>query len=161
MADMDINFGILVETKITAGIYTHFLSGYSVFASNAVSVQQGGIALFWKPNKPYEIEEWQTHRPNVIIFVVVLGGERYCAVGCYIPPTDLTMLTHIKAAWNECSKGRILIFLGDLNIKLASPWNKQDELIAEHVCNVMGSWTCPATSNSAAEQGHGAGGHGG
>jgi hypothetical protein len=35
-----------VETKITAGIYTCFSSGYNVFASNAVSVQQGGIALF-------------------------------------------------------------------------------------------------------------------
>jgi hypothetical protein len=49
MAEMGIDFGILVETEITEGINTQFLSGYNVFASNAVSVQQGGIALFWKP----------------------------------------------------------------------------------------------------------------
>jgi hypothetical protein len=46
MAAMDIDFGMLVETKITGGIYTRFLSGYNVFASNAVSVRQGGVALF-------------------------------------------------------------------------------------------------------------------
>jgi hypothetical protein len=51
MAEMGVDFGILVETKITEGTYTQFLSGYNVFASNAVSIQQGGIALFWKPNK--------------------------------------------------------------------------------------------------------------
>jgi hypothetical protein len=46
MAAIDINFGILVEMKITGGIYTCFLSGYNVFASNAVSVRQGGATLF-------------------------------------------------------------------------------------------------------------------
>jgi hypothetical protein len=43
MAEMDIGFGILVETKITAGIYTCFLSRYNMFMSNAVSIQQGGL----------------------------------------------------------------------------------------------------------------------
>ncbi len=135
---MYIDFEILVETEITAGIHTHFLSGYNVFVSNAVSLRQGGIALFWKPNKLYEIKEWWTRGPNVITFMVVLGGECYYAVRCYIPPTNLTMLTHIEAAWNGYPKGHIPILLGDLNIKLTSPRNKQDELIAEHVGNVMG-----------------------
>ncbi len=88
MAAMDVDFGILMETKITGGIYTRFSSGYNVFASNAVSVQQGGIALFWKPNKLYEIEEWRVRGPNVITFVVVMGVERYYAVGCYILPRE-------------------------------------------------------------------------
>ncbi len=38
MAEIDIDCGILVETKITTGIYTRFLSSYNVFMSNAVSV---------------------------------------------------------------------------------------------------------------------------
>jgi hypothetical protein len=70
--------------------------------------------------------------------MVVLGGKRNYAVGCYIPPTNLTMLTHVEATWNECPKGHIPILLGDLNIKLASPRNKQDERIAKQVGNVMG-----------------------
>ncbi len=72
--------------------------------------------------------------------MVVSGGKHYYyyAVGCYIPLTNLTTLVHIKAAWNECPKGHIPLLLGDLNIKLTSPWNEQDELIAEHVGNAMG-----------------------
>jgi hypothetical protein len=128
MAEMGVDFGILVETKITEGIYTQFLSGYNVFASNAINVRQGGIALFWKPDKLYEIEEWQMRGPNVITFMVVSGG----------PPTNLTMLEHVEAAWIECPKGHIPILLGDLNIKLASPRNEHNELIAKHVGNVMG-----------------------
>jgi hypothetical protein len=138
MAEMGVDFGILVETKITEGIYTRFSSGYNVFASNAVSVRQGGIALFGKSNKFYEIKEWRTRGPNVITFVVVLGGERYYAVGCYIPPTNLTTLEHVEAAWIECPKRHIPILLGNLNIKLASPRNERDELIAKHVGDVMG-----------------------
>jgi hypothetical protein len=138
MAAMDINFEILMETKITGGIYTCFSSGYNVFASNAVSIQQGGVALFWKPNKLYEIEEWRVCRPNVITLVVVTGVEWYYAVGCYIPPTNLTTLTYVEGAWNKCPKGHILILLGDLNINLAPPRNKQHEMIAEQVQDVMG-----------------------
>ncbi len=70
--------------------------------------------------------------------MVVSGGKRYYTMGCYIPPTDLTMLEHIEAAWIESSKGHIPILLGDLNIKLASPRNKRNELIAEHVGDIMG-----------------------
>ncbi len=77
-------------------------------------------------------------RPKVITFVVVLGGKRYYAVGCYIPPTNLMTLEHVDAAWIKCPKGHIPILHGDLNIKLASPRNEHNELIAEHVGNVMG-----------------------
>jgi hypothetical protein len=86
----------------------------------------------------YEIKEMRVQVPNVITFVVVLGGDCYYAVQCYIPPNNLTTLTHVKAAWNKCPKGHILILLSDLNIKLASPRNEQDELIAEQVGDVMG-----------------------
>jgi hypothetical protein len=51
MEAIDINLGILIETKVTGGIYTKNSSGYSVVASNASSVHQGGIAFFWQPTK--------------------------------------------------------------------------------------------------------------
>jgi hypothetical protein len=82
MTAMNVDFGILVETKITGGIYTCFLSVYNVFASNAIIVRQGGITLFWKPNRLNEIKEWQMHGLKVITFVVVMGSEGYYAVGC-------------------------------------------------------------------------------
>jgi hypothetical protein len=47
MEAMDVDLGILMETKITGGIYTQNLSGYSVVASDAPSMHQGGIVFFW------------------------------------------------------------------------------------------------------------------
>ncbi len=47
MDGMDINLGILLETKVMDGIYAWHLSGYSVVASNAHSANQGGIAHIW------------------------------------------------------------------------------------------------------------------
>jgi hypothetical protein len=46
MAATGVDCGVFTETKIMDNIYTQFSSGYNVFASNAVSVRQGGIALF-------------------------------------------------------------------------------------------------------------------
>jgi hypothetical protein len=51
---MDMDIGILLEIKVTDEIYTQSSSGYSVLASNAPSAHQGGIALFWWPNKSYK-----------------------------------------------------------------------------------------------------------
>jgi hypothetical protein len=138
MVAMDVDFGILMGKKIMGGIYTRFSSGYSIFTSNAVSVQQGGIALFWRSNKLYEIKETRVRGPNVITFVVVSGGDHYYKVGCYIQPNNLMTLTHVEAAWNKCPKGHIPILLANLNIKLASPRNKHNELIAEQEDDVMG-----------------------
>jgi len=47
MEAMDmLTLGSLKKTKLTGGIYTWNSSGYSVVASDAPSVHQGGIALF-------------------------------------------------------------------------------------------------------------------
>jgi hypothetical protein len=54
MEAMGVNLGILLETKLTGGIYTRNLSGYSVVASDTPSVHQGGVALFWRANKTYK-----------------------------------------------------------------------------------------------------------
>jgi hypothetical protein len=129
---------ILLETKVTVGIYTQCSSGYSVVASNAPSVHQGGIALFWRPNKLYEVEDWQIRGPNVLTFVLATGNTRFFAVGCYIPPNDLSTLTTIEQAWNECPRGHTPILLGNLNVNLHSPRDERDKQIAELVEDVMG-----------------------
>ena len=138
MEALGIDLGILMETKVTGGIYTQFSSGYNVVASEAASAHQGGIALFWRPDKSYEIEDWRVRGPNVISFVIVTGSARYYAVGCYIPPNDLSTLTWIEQAWNECPKGHIPVIFGDLNINLRAPRDERDETIAEMVEDVMG-----------------------
>jgi hypothetical protein len=77
MEAMDVNLGILMETKVTGRIYTRNLSGYSVVASNAPSAHQGGIAFFWWANKVYEVEDWCIRGPNVLSFVIVMGSQRF------------------------------------------------------------------------------------
>ena len=138
MNGIGADLGILLETKVTDGIYTQNSSGYSVVVSNAPSTHQGGIALFWRPNKSYMVEDWRIRGPNVLTFVLVTGGCRFFAVGCYIPPNDLSTLTTIEQAWNECPRGHVPLLLGDLNVNLRSPRDERDEQIAEVVEDVTG-----------------------
>ncbi len=51
MEAIGINIGILLETKVTNGIYTWFLRGYSTVSSSAPNAYQGGIAFYWQLNK--------------------------------------------------------------------------------------------------------------
>ncbi len=71
--------------------------------------------------------------PNVLSFLLMSGATRYYIVGCYIPPNNLTTLTHIKQAWMACSKGCLPIVLGDLNVNLAALREEHDETIAKPV----------------------------
>ena len=138
MEAMGVDIGIFLETKITSGIYPRSSSGYSVVASNAASTHQGGIALFWRPNKSYEIKDWQVHSPNMLSFMIVMGGQQLCAVGCYILPNNLNMLPHIVQALNECPLGHTPILLGNLKVNLRAPRDNRDKQIAKTVEDVMG-----------------------
>ncbi len=71
--------------------------------------------------------------PNMLSFQLVLGATRWYIVGCYIPPNDLTTLTHIEQAWQACPRGCLPILLGDLNVNLAAPRDERDETIAKQV----------------------------
>jgi hypothetical protein len=136
---MGVNFGILLETKLTQGVYTCWSSGYNVRSTDTPSAWQGEISLFWKASEMYEIEDVELCEPNVLLFWHALGATRWCIMGCYIPPTDLTTLTHIDQVWLACPKGCLLILLGDLNINIAAPRNKQDKTIAKQV-DIMNSF---------------------
>ncbi len=135
---MDVDIGVFLESKVTGRIYTRSSSGYPVVPSDAPSTHQGGIALIWRPNKSYEVEDWQICEPNVLLFTIVTGSQQFFAMGCYIPPNDLSTLQHIVQAWNECLHGHIPILLGGLNVNLRAPWDNRDEKIAEAVKDVMG-----------------------
>ena len=96
MDQMGVDIGFLLETKLTGGIYTCYSSGYSVLNSSATSVRQGGIALFWRGNNSYEVEETQIWGANVISLQLKMDNARFFVVGCYIPPSDLQTLTDVE-----------------------------------------------------------------
>ena len=93
----------------------------------------GGVALVWKDGKDYEVEEHRIYGPNVLAFQLVMGTDRYYCVGCYIPPSDLTALEHVKKAWSNCPTGARPLGVGDLNINLESPRDERDARIAKQI----------------------------
>ena len=130
---MGVDCGVFLETKLTDDVYTRWSSGYNVLSTRAPSKWQGGISLFWRASETYEIEEVEMRGPNVLSFQLVSGATRWYIVGCYIPPNDLTTLTHVEQAWQACPRGCLPILLGDLNVNLAAPRDERDETIAEQV----------------------------
>ena len=48
MQQMNLDIGILTETKLTNGIHTRQSSGFQVVATEARSAHQGGVALVFK-----------------------------------------------------------------------------------------------------------------
>jgi hypothetical protein len=137
MAATGVDCGVFTETKIRDNIYTRYSSRYNVFASNAVSVRQGGIALFWKDNDLYEIEKSKIRGPNMLSFELVTGEMRFYVVGAYLLPSDPgTALLHIEQAWKECPNGCEPILLGDLNANILIPRDERQDAIVE-MCDSM------------------------
>ena len=96
---MGIGVALLQETKVTDNRHTRLTSGYSVYCTTAPSAQQGGIALLWDTaHRDFEVEGLVERTPNVLTFQLVTGRARYYIVGCYIPPTDLGGIEHVRAA---------------------------------------------------------------
>jgi hypothetical protein len=133
MKQMGVDCGVLLETKLTKGVYTCWSSSYNVRITHAPSKWQGGISLFWRTSEMYEIKEVELCGPNVLSFQLVSGATRWYIMRCYIPPTNLTTLMHVDEAWQACPKGCLLILLGDVNINLAAPRNERDDTITKQV----------------------------
>ena len=87
MDQLEVDIGFLMETKLTGGIYTRHSSGYDVLASNATSSSSGGIALFWRGNISYEVEETRIWGPNVISLHLMMGATRFLSWGVISPRT--------------------------------------------------------------------------
>ena len=68
---MGVNFGVVLETKLTMGVYTRWSSGYNVRSTHAPSKWQGGISLFWRTSEMYEIKEVELCGPNMLSFQLV------------------------------------------------------------------------------------------
>ena len=98
MEQMNVDLGILTEAKLTNGIHTRYSSGYQVFATEARSHCQGGVALFYRHSPFWQVESVRRYGPNVISFQLVMGSRCFGAVGAYIPPTDLSTLEFVKQA---------------------------------------------------------------
>ena len=64
--EMNVDLGILTEAKLTNGIHTRYSSGYQVFATEARSHCQGGVALFYRYSPFWQVESIWRYGPNVL-----------------------------------------------------------------------------------------------
>lgn len=138
LKSLEVDIAILQETKLAGGFHTHNKSGYAVVASDAVSINQGGVALVWREHGGYEIEEIKIVHPHVLTFQLVVRGVRpvrFYVVGCYIPPEDLTTLEHVKNALAQRPGGCKPLLVGNLNVDLECPRDERDKEVAEE-CSV-------------------------
>ena len=133
MQQMNLDIGILTETKLTRGIHTRWSSGYHVVATEARSEHQGGVALVYRDSSHWQIELVCKHGPNVISCELVTGPKRVPLVGVYIPPNDLTTLGYLEQALERFPTGNPVV-LGDLNVNLESPRDEREMEIVDLLC---------------------------
>ena len=72
MAQANMYPGVLFETKLTGGVYTHYLYGYNVLVSESPSIHQGGVALFFYNSAHWKIKAHQYFFPHILCFQMVM-----------------------------------------------------------------------------------------
>ncbi len=58
--------------------------------------------------------------PNVLTFQLVMGRVHFFVMGAHIPPTDMTGVDDLRAAWANCPTNCKPLLLGVLNINFGS-----------------------------------------
>lgn len=120
MSRMNIDFGILTETKLTRDTYAKHAYGYDLIATEAKSKHQGGVALFFRKSPHYIMEGVRKYGHNVIRAVLVSGNMRWLIIGCYVPSSekDGKTLDFVQDAARDSHRYDRIIMLGDLNTDL-------------------------------------------
>lgn len=121
MREMNMDLGILTETKLYHTKYSKSCEGYLVEATVSERMK-GGVALFYKRDpKGWSIESTKHFGPNVIRATLVSGHKHWNIIGAYVPPSesDGKTLDWITQAWLSRPNNRWpTILLGDLNVDL-------------------------------------------
>ncbi len=141
MNQMNVDLGILTETKLVDGYHTRRTSGYDIITTEAKSQHIGGVALFYRINKNWHIEGTKAYGPNVIGAELVSGKKRWKLIGAYIPPseTDNATIDQIQRAAASSAKETPIILLGDLNVALKNTWNRENNERQEETLALVAS----------------------
>ena len=90
-------------------------------ATAAPSAHRGNVAIFYRKAEHFSIEELRLCGPNVTSFQMVTGRRGWHAVGCYITPSDVSIIEDIAAAIRDQPYGAELLVARDINSNLADP----------------------------------------
>lgn len=116
-----VDIAVLTEAKLN-GFHTSSAYGYNIVATKCKNQHQGGVALLYRANETWHIEDAITFGQNVVKAILVHDNKRTVIVGVYIPPSevDLTTIKYLDEAVMNVDTERLLI-LGDLNVNLEAP----------------------------------------
>ena len=98
MAQANMDLGIFQETKCTEGIYTRESAGYSVVATDALSQNPGGVAIFYRQSPLFAVEAVRQFGPNVASFQLATGAQRRYIIGCYLAPDNTSTIESFVTA---------------------------------------------------------------
>jgi hypothetical protein len=90
------------------------------------------VALAWREDDlKFEVELVLFHGLNTLTFQLTMGDEQIYIVGTYIPPNCTRGVEDIHRAVEACPAGCKLLVMGDLNINVRFPPDKQEEVIVD------------------------------
>jgi hypothetical protein len=96
-------------------------NGYNIIVTQATSIYQGGVALFFNNTSIlFIVEGALSFGPNVIQAKRISGNKRWTILGCYIPPSEVNKkaLNFLRRALQHDNYNNKYILLGDLNVNL-------------------------------------------
>jgi hypothetical protein len=132
LAQMGIGVAVLMETKFVKNRYPKMAAGYSIMCSKVASCTQGGIVLTWRENDlRFEVELVLFHNPNMLTFQLMTRDKQIYVMGTYIPPNCTRGVEDICQAAEACPAGCKLLVMGDLNVNVGFPRDKQEEIIID------------------------------
>ena len=123
MRQMNVDVGILTETKFTNTCFTKLAEGYRVVGTTTTG-NIGGIALIYRETARWSIESTRTFGSHVVRYAIVSGQRRWYLIGVYIPPSEETgeTLGHLSEAYDTLPSTRWpVIIAGDLNMDTRNP----------------------------------------
>ena len=121
MSQANMDLCILQETKLTDGVYTRRLVGYSVIATEAPSRHHGGVAIFYRSTPHFVVEAVERCGPNVMVFQVATGERQWHIVKAYAAPEDEVTMETVVAAIGRKPPGAELMVAGDFNVDILAP----------------------------------------
>ena len=113
-----MNCGVFQEMNLTKGVYMREASNFRVMPTEARSARRGGVTIFNRKAEHFAVEELCLHGPNVVSFQLVMGRRQWHVVGCYIYPSDASIIEDVAAAIRSQPYGDELLVAGDLNSNL-------------------------------------------
>ena len=106
------------ETKLTKRIHTHNGAGYAIWVTQADIRHQGVVAVVWREKAGCKIEGIANYNPNVVIFLLTTGLQRWYIVRGYVPPNDTPTVVYVEKSLGNAAEGVKCILLDDLIARL-------------------------------------------